>query len=208
MRTNRDQFPLYLALLLAVSAAGLVALLAYKDIARELMQIVAMVAGAIFFSGLAILLSYAREPRSAPIVQITFNGRQLQEKLGKVIDTEFTSIDYSKNVPPIDAYADDDVVLALAKVRIDIEREIRRLATETGAIRSDLRFDLRRSIEMLAQTGDIPDVAVEAIRDILPVCNRAIHGEQIDTATARNVIGVARELMTILQGCPLSKTKR
>jgi hypothetical protein len=199
MRFRSDWIPPYVATLLFASSAMLLTLTRESNIASELMQIVVLISGVAFFSGLSLLLSFCREPRTMPFIKVAFDGRQLQERLGKVIDVEFTEVSLQEKMQQIEGYQDDDIVLALAKVRIDLERELRRLATETGAIREDQRFDMRRSIEALEKAESIPVVAIEAIRDILPICNRAIHGQSIDAADARNVIEVAREVMLILR---------
>jgi hypothetical protein len=192
---------LYFAVVLVAVAAGLLILLSESSLARELMQILTLIAGATFFSGLSLLLGYARMPRNAPLVQINFNGRYLQEELGKVIDAEFTEVtSQMQQQPEQDRYADDDLVLALAKVRIDLERMIREIGKRSGLVRSDTRFNLSRTLSMLEHRDILPLAAITAIREILPICNRAIHGEDIDRASAQSVIDVAREVMVILEG--------
>lgn len=203
---NNPKLPYYFAALLVAVAAGLLGLLTLEQIAREMMEILAIIAGASFFSGLSLLLSQARQPRSAPLIQINFNGRRLQKELGEIIDAEYTEVLDANRPVERDAYADDDLVMALAKVRIDIERQVRRLAQATGMIREDQRFELRRVLEALERSGKVPDVAITAIRDILPICNRAIHGDVIDPGDARNVIDIAREVMVILEGELMKKS--
>jgi hypothetical protein len=195
---NSRIFPYYFAAALMVLAAGLIWLISAEKIARELMQILALIAGATFFSGLSLLLGQARQ-RSAPLIQINFNGRQLQEKLSQVIDAEYTNVVDNKDTFERETYADDDLVIALAKVRIDLERQIRTLARAAGILREGQRFDMRRSLDALEAAKKLPHVAAVAIRDILPICNRAIHGEEISSADARNVIDIAREVMVVLE---------
>jgi hypothetical protein len=201
MRNGQNFLPLYFAVLLVAVAAGLLILLSERSLARELMQILSLIAGTTFFSGLLLLLGYARTPRNAPLVHINFNGRYLQDELAKVIDAEFTEIPSAVQKQSVEeGYADDDLVLALAKVRIDLERMIREIAERVGLLRSNNRFDLSRTLSVLEQRDVLPYAAVAAVREILPVCNRAIHGETIDWASARSVIDVAREVMVILEG--------
>ncbi len=200
MRNSRDVTPLYFAVLLVTAAVGVLVLLSERSLARELMQILALVAGAAFFSGLSLFLGFARIPRAAPLIHITFSGRQLQDELGKVIDAQFTEVPNFLAKHEHDRYSDDDLVVALAKVRIDLERMIRDVAREAGLARENGRFDLSRTLDALERSEALPSVAISAIRDILPICNRAIHGEDIDRVSAQEVVGVAREVMVILEG--------
>lgn len=202
MRRSRDRAPLAMAILLVAAAGGLLGLIALRSVAYELLQILMIIAGVTFFSGLSLLVSYARQPRSAPLIQITFNGNQLRDDLGRVIDAEFSevkSVEAKPWEPTPDRLVIEDPILALAKVRIDLERELRRVGIEAKLIREDQRFDLRRTLEALERGERLPDAAYAAIRDILPICNRAIHGEEVDLATAQNVIDIANEVMTILR---------
>lgn len=201
MRRSRNLTPLVMACIFVGIAAALLGLVALRQIAQELLGILMIVSGATFFSGLSLLLSFSRQPRSAPLIQITFNHRQLREELEHVIDAEFREIE-PQGVAPWEPTAEklmsEDSSLALAKVRIDIEREIRRLALETDTMRWDQRFDMHRTLATLEARKVLPSAAIAAIRDIIPICNRALHGEEIDATTARKVTDIAGEVMVIL----------
>lgn len=199
MQVNSN-IPYFVAALLVSLAAGLLGVITLERLVPGVMQILAIIAGATFFSGLSLLLSQASQPRSAPLIHINFNGQKLQQELGEVINAEYTEVLDDIHLAERDAYAEDDLIMALAKVRIDLERQIRKLAYMNGMMREGQRFELRRALETLDRSGKVPGVAMAAIRDILPICNRAIHGEKIDSADARNVIDIAREVMVILQG--------
>lgn len=202
MRHSKDLSVLAVAFLLVGSAAALLSLVALRAVAYELLQIIMIVAGSTFFSGFALLLSFARQPRSASVTQISFQGDHLHARLEEVIEADFREVSRFEShpwVPTPERLFNEDPILALAKIRIDLEEEVRRIGIMVGAIRPDQRFDLLRTLSVVERRSIIPATVVEAIRTILPLCNRALHGEAIDLVTVKGVIDIAREIMTVLQ---------
>lgn len=187
-----------------IGAAGLlIGLTALREIATGIIQVLMLMAGAAFFSGLAVFFNLLNQPRTAPLIQFNFNADRLQDELGTLIEAEYDEVYPEKTMPwepTPDNLVQDDPVLALAKVRIDLERELRRIAIESDLLRSDQRFNIRRILEQLDQKGKFNPTVIRAIQDILPVCNRAVHGQAVDTETAQNVIDIAREILAILRG--------
>lgn len=203
MQRRRDFAPLAVAAAFISIAGGLLSLLAVGKVAYELMQIGMVVAGATFFSALVLVLNYVSQPRSAPLIQVNFNSKYLRDELEQVIDADFSEVapvETPSWEPTPDSLVLDDPILALAKVRIDLERELRRLAAETGIIQVVHGMSLGRTLGVLEKESLVPFAVAAAIRDIMPVCNRAIHGEEVDLKTARSVVSLARQIMMFLQG--------
>ena len=75
--------------------------------------------------------------------------------------------------------AKSDSIIALAKLRIELEMRLRRL----------------RSIRDLTAHEILPRDLAPAIRDVLGLCNRAIHGEAIRDEDAEAVIDAGADLL-------------
>lgn len=86
-----------------------------------------------------------------------------------------------------DELLDRDPNLALAHLRMDLEGSLRALAESLGPLkpRTVSAAGLAR---FLAQHEALSEEQVAAVLDVVSVCNRAIHGAQIDRATAAQVV--------------------
>jgi hypothetical protein len=200
MQTARDRLPFYIAASLSALAVGLVAFAAVGSIAREILEVIMMIAGAVFVAALSAWSRFLDQNPSAPLIQISFNDARLRDELTEVQDAEFVEIPPADSwEPTTDKLLVQDPVLALAKVRIDLEREIRRIGLERGIIRSDQRMGLQRAVALLEERGVLPQPVLRAVNEILPLCTAAIHGAEVSVETARKVVDIAREVMQILR---------
>lgn len=92
--------------------------------------------------------------------------------------------------------AKTDSVIALAKLRIELESTLRRLRNRSrGGQLSSPTTPLHHIIRDLAADEVLPHQLVPSIRDVLALCNRAIHGEAIREEDARSVIEAGTELL-------------
>jgi hypothetical protein len=97
-----------------------------------------------------------------------------------------------------------DRSLALAKLRIDLERELRRIAQSSNAKVAPAPA-LSRMTQELEAKGLIPPPIASAIRDVLPACNLAIHGAEVSMETAQAVLGVGADVLAALRAVPDGK---
>jgi hypothetical protein len=96
--------------------------------------------------------------------------------------------------------AESDVVIALAKLRIELERTIQRLAHRSGRGQGTPRMlSPRNLVRDLAARKVVPSKLASPIEDVLALCNRAIHGEAIRDRDARSVIESGVELLQALE---------
>jgi len=85
-----------------------------------------------------------------------------------------------------------DPVLALASLRIEIERKLRLAASSLKLpVRRDTLFEI---IEALPKEGVLSFEQVTALRKIIDMCNKAIHGYEISTVEAREIIQLTEDL--------------
>jgi hypothetical protein len=98
----------------------------------------------------------------------------------------------------IKALAESDPVIALAKIRIELEKLLGRLARFNSiAVKG---FALGALVNQLTNQEIVSHDIGKALREVIALCNRAIHGEAISEEGARTIIGVGVELLQGLKG--------
>jgi hypothetical protein len=106
----------------------------------------------------------------------------------------------SAAVEAVSQLAVSDPVLALAKLRIELERTLRRLHGRTSQSASSPRnVSLGRIIQDLAAHQALPQDLAVSIRDVMAICNRAIHGEEIRFQDALAIAETGGELLKGLE---------
>lgn len=100
-------------------------------------------------------------------------------------------------VERIRALASSDIVLSLAKLRIELESRIRRLHERAQGAQPNSRSRplVLQMTKDLTAGGALPNEMGAAIRDVMLICNRAIHGEEIRDADAQRIIEVGTGLL-------------
>lgn len=195
-------------LILAIVMAALLAIVQISPAGSALGATAAVLAGMAAFSALNGLQRYFDPPGAAPIVRITINENLLRAALDawpKDVRSDRARHSAWEPESPWDVdlrqFLATDPSLALAKLRIDIERELRRIAFE-----SRLLDDRARSLgvgqlarELVAQQYLPPDLDA-ILRDILPALNSAIHGSEIGRETAAAAARIGGDLLSLLRG--------
>lgn len=99
----------------------------------------------------------------------------------------------------IAALAEDDPVLALAKLRIEIEKVVSRLHGRIAQRKDPKRPpSLGRMILDLARSDFLsPDIG-HPLREIVSICNRAVHGEEIRSQDVESIIDTGAYLLEML----------
>ncbi len=96
--------------------------------------------------------------------------------------------------------AETDPVVALAKLRIEIETRLRRIENrmDPTAVKRGRPTALASIIRRLASQDVFDADLAETIRDVVSICNRAVHGEDIRDVDARQIIDTGAELLEVL----------
>lgn len=89
--------------------------------------------------------------------------------------------------------ADTDPVIALAKIRIELEKVLGQLARFNSIKISG--FSLGALVNNLTNQEIVSRDLGKALREVIAVCNRAIHGESITEEGARTIVDVGVELL-------------
>lgn len=86
-----------------------------------------------------------------------------------------------------------DSTLALASLRIEIEKNLKAFSSKTN-IENNEKTSLRKIIQNLNKIGVLSNYHVEALNEILLVCNKAIHGTNVSDSEAKKIIDLAEQL--------------
>ena len=92
--------------------------------------------------------------------------------------------------------AEEDPNLALAGLRIEIEKRLVKLGRSKGI--NQKHIGMRNLLQTLASMGVLTQTESIALMELLQVLNRAVHGEEIDTNTANWAIDVGNGILETL----------
>jgi hypothetical protein len=93
-----------------------------------------------------------------------------------------------------------DPRLALAKIRIELEEALKRLYLASVDSQSDLRrLSLGRLVDGLVQREVLRGSVASALRDVISLANRAIHGERVEPAAAEDLALLGTRLINELK---------
>lgn len=99
-------------------------------------------------------------------------------------------------VGQIRALGENDSVIALAKLRIELEKVVARLHSRTQSGSTQRRpMSLGKMIHDLSSQEILPSGLSGPIREVVSICNRAIHGEEIRERDAEAMLDVGTSLL-------------
>jgi len=101
--------------------------------------------------------------------------------------------------------AETDPLLAMARLRIDIERELRRTAILAGLIPRDKILPISSILTELTRHELIPFDSARALRSVIDVANRALHG-RVDIPTDSSIARVGAEIIRNIQELALTES--
>jgi hypothetical protein len=190
-----------------ILVAAALAIAALRELVPSFVNILMLLTGLFAMAALSAFHRLIDSSRSAPLIKITFNedlaNTQLEEA-SKAMPKDFVDAEF---VPvsddPWEVEAEDllgrDNSLAVAKLRIDLERELRKIATRVGINKDSSRFGLTRLANELVKRKALDPTLLPVINDILPAANKVIHGGQVSHQTASAILRLGRQLIKLLR---------
>jgi hypothetical protein len=114
------------------------------------------------------------------------------------------------NLPPWDLSASQlvgiDNALALARLRMDLERELRRIAHESHIDVSTRPAGAISFARELARKGIIPAALLTPVQEVVTICSRAIHGQDdVPNELAFSVLRVGGQILEELRPLPVAR---
>jgi hypothetical protein len=101
------------------------------------------------------------------------------KEIEEVTPAEETGAKLDSLAEELYSLAGKDRVLAFAKLRIEIERRLKRLSSKQNNL-----YGVGRMARVLRKTGKLDGKLHSLILDITPILNRVIHGEDVPTEAA------------------------
>ncbi len=92
--------------------------------------------------------------------------------------------------------AQEDPNLALAGLRIEIERRLGAIARARGL--DDRRSSVGQLLRQLASVGAISQAEVSVLNDLVIVLNRAVHGAEVEPRAAQWATEIGPSLLAAL----------
>jgi len=108
--------------------------------------------------------------------------------------------------PPYVAVAEQDPNLALAGLRIEIERRLRTIARERGL--NGERLGIGQLLRLLRTHQAISQQEDSVLNDLIGLLNNAVHGAQVDSRAAQWAIDVGPRLLAALDQRVAKEEKR
>jgi hypothetical protein len=128
-------------------------------------------------------------------------AQQVEKSLPPPAPTPSLVPEISETAAAIASLAETDLVVALAKLRIELETRLRRIhqrINSHGSVRKRpvaLSYVIRELVTREVFGQDFG----KSLLDVISICNRAIHGEDIRDIDARQIINTGSDLLEFLE---------
>ena len=201
---NYNQIILATILLMAIVTLAIALADIHVDFSRELLQALMILIGMLMIVTVSFVLRHLDGLPVTPLIQISFNESKTRAVLDEAINTDYYDVIGDQKESEFwdlseEELLEQDPTLALAKLRIDIERELRKIAFNSGVDIGARSTSIEFLISALTKRGLLGSAVASAIKDVLPACNEAIHGGQVTLQVARSVLSVGKDLVTLLR---------
>jgi hypothetical protein len=116
--------------------------------------------------------------------------QRIRDDVSKVADKDKAQVpEIEKIIDNIKTLAESDHVLALAKLRMELEKILNHLyrATHKGE-RHDHFIPVGKIAHLLSSAELLPKDIARTTREVVSICNRAMHGEDIRQSDAESVV--------------------
>ena len=117
----------------------------------------------------------------------------------------FAEADSSASEERVRELLREDPRLALAKVRIELEEALRRLYATAGSTPDSRRMSLSRMVESLARHEVLSGSVASAVREVMTLANRAVHGERVEPGAAEELAVLGIQLVREIQHVNLDR---
>lgn len=198
------------AIFLGLVTVLLLYLVAQERFGFEFAQVLIVVAGMTTFAALTLFLrsvdfrqSVERTTSASPSY-VSFNEVVVSQSISEApIPYDVVSTDEGSASEPwdltIQQFIGLDNSLALAKLRIDLERELRRIAHDNETDTYSRLLGVNGMAQELVSRDLLPAIWLGALKEITSVCNRAVHGSEISNDVTVSVARAGGQLLARLR---------
>ncbi len=204
MRKNRTVYSLAVGGFLTLLTAGLLFLVAQDSIASEVDQVLVLIAGMTTIAALTAFQQSVENSTASSFVHISFNELNVSRILSEGPKaTDSSPVDREGRAEPWDLslgqLVGSDNSLALAKLRMELERELRHIAYNHQTDISSRPLGVTGIARELVSREILPPTWLGALKEITSVCNHAVHGTEVPDNIAASVVRVGSQLLEQLR---------
>ena len=204
MRKNRAIYSLAVGGLLSLLTAGLLFLVAQDRMTPEVNQVLVLIAGMTTVAALTAFQQSVENSASPSFVHVSFNEVLVSQSLSEGYTIPDPSpVDGEKVAEPWDLslgqLVGSDNSLALAKLRMELERELRHIAYNNQTDISSRPLGITKIAQELVSRKILPPTWLGALKEITHVCNSAVHGTEVPDDIAASVVRVGGQLLEQLR---------
>ena len=133
--------------------------------------------------------------------EMTEEVNEIARKVNEIPQKGEQTDEESENIVNLKELAESDPQLALAKIRIEIEKQLKLLYDIyfPEITRYGNRLSARSMLESLRKKGIVEQPLTAVLQDIIGVANKAIHGENISPENAVRLIDTASTALSELE---------
>ncbi len=204
MQKNRAVYSLVVGGFLALLTGGLLFLAAQDGIVSEIDQVLMLIAGMTTVAALTAFQQSIENRPSPSSFRISFNEISVSQSLsGELTTPDPSTVDGEKAEEPWDLslgqLVGSDNSLALAKLRMELEQEIRRIAYNNQTDIGSRPLGVTGIAQELVSREILPSTWLGPLKEITYVCNRAVHGTEVPDDIAASVVRVGGQLLEQLR---------
>lgn len=204
MWKNRAVYSLVVGSFLSLLTGGLLFLVAQDRIAPEVNHVLMIIAGMTTVAALTAFHQSTENRTSHSSLHVSFNEISVSQSLSEGIKaTDSSSVDGEEITEPWDLslgqLVGSDNSLALAKLRMELEQELRHIAYNNQTDISSRPLGVTGIAQELVSRKILPPAWLGALKEITYVCNQAVHGTEIPDDTTASVVRVGGQLLEQLR---------
>jgi hypothetical protein len=202
MKTDRFRSLAVALILMTVTALAFIAIHSLGE-TSGISSALSIVAGMAAMAALHVLAGYARSSERTKVVlglDRDFVISAIAESVPLQLRHPVSPQPAEKaNVVSARRLLSKDPTLAAAKLRIDIELALAELADSAEVPLDEHPRSLFRLAQELVSVGTLPHSLLYPIKQVSDICNRVIHGAEISSRQAAEVLDIGEALLTALR---------
>ena len=204
MRKNRAAYSIAVGGFLSLLTAGLLFLVAQDRMTTEVNQVLVLISGMTTIAALTAFQQSVENSASPSLADVSFNEVLVSRSLSEGFTAHDTSpVEDEEVAEPWDLslgqLVGSDNSLALAKLRMELEQELRRIAYNNQTDIGSRPLGVTGIAQELVSREILPSTWLGPLKEITYICNRAVHGTEVPDDIAASVVRVGGQLLEQLR---------
>jgi hypothetical protein len=175
-------------------------------LATEIRQVVMIAVGMLMMAAFSALSRHVHGVADTGLLQISFNEGLAREAMhgptSLYAQSRLRSSGLQISERPWDPNAHarlrQDPIMALARLRLDLEERLRRIVYENHLDVDPRNSTIDKLTSILVKQGLLSFSVLIALEQVLSACNAAIHGAAVNSELAASILDIGYEILEIL----------